>query len=750
VVFCQNSRLIERYRDEIARAPEQASNYYRLARAAEAVGQDDLALDSYRGAIGRARPNDLVGGIALADAAGEHVFRLLVRLAGHSRRGHRYDEAIARLEAAAGSARSDSDRLESQLLLADLQLDAARPATAAATLQQILLDGRARALPVAAADGRRTIRADLLIADRLGGIVRNHGRGVYESFDRQAAALYERGKAERDVHVLGEVCRDYPIAQVVPDALFELATLHESTGRLAEASQTYKRLLSLATDDEHRALAIWSLARVYHARKLFVSARDAYLDLQARYPRLRLDRAGLSMEVADLVAEKLDREPYCRLVADRPQPPLPRPLVRRWQWQAENGRPIRAIGAEGTAPTLDASRVLLGQGDVLRALDPADGTIRWSIALGAPPVWAAYLADKLIAATPRHIVALELAHGTEQWRFAAAAQGKPSSRVDPFAVPKETDERPERSGIALHGFRVVKGRVFALRGQSEIVAIDGDSGALDWSFSAPPAEINPNLWVGPDRIVLQLDRPNHLLVLRTDDGQPVARAALAEKDVLERAPLPVDDDTVLVVPDARTVKKLDLNSGQTVWEYRESEEQPANGHPCVFGDAERLLVLHGGRLLTRVDAATGSRRWSCLLGTEDLSKRAGSLVFDDERVYCVYRWSSTVTLRSVSMANGTPAWTRHWTGPENAAWSIALAAHHVLAYPVSSGTGDAGDGETSTVIENVPLIVMRRESGALVERFVFGATIANVTLRIDPAGALVATPRGVWGLGARD
>ena len=44
VVFCQNSRLIERYRDEIARAPEQAATYYRLAQAAEAIGQDELAL----------------------------------------------------------------------------------------------------------------------------------------------------------------------------------------------------------------------------------------------------------------------------------------------------------------------------------------------------------------------------------------------------------------------------------------------------------------------------------------------------------------------------------------------------------------------------------------------------------------------------------------------------------------------------------------------------------------------------------
>src|SRR5262249_54984311 len=43
VVFCQNSRLIERYRNEIARSPGNAASHYRLARAAEAVGRDEIA-----------------------------------------------------------------------------------------------------------------------------------------------------------------------------------------------------------------------------------------------------------------------------------------------------------------------------------------------------------------------------------------------------------------------------------------------------------------------------------------------------------------------------------------------------------------------------------------------------------------------------------------------------------------------------------------------------------------------------------
>ena len=68
MVFCQNSRLIQRYRDEIARAPEQASNYFRLAQAAEATGKDEIALEALVQTLRRARPSELIDGHPLVEA----------------------------------------------------------------------------------------------------------------------------------------------------------------------------------------------------------------------------------------------------------------------------------------------------------------------------------------------------------------------------------------------------------------------------------------------------------------------------------------------------------------------------------------------------------------------------------------------------------------------------------------------------------------------------------------------------------
>lgn len=756
VVFCQNSRLVDRYTEEIARAPERAANHYRLARAAEAIGREDTALESYQEAIKRARPDETIDGIALAGTARDHLFRLLMRQAAGLRRGRDWPTAIRRLESAATYARTDAERLEARMLLASIHLDAGQPGRAVTELEAVLLDPRLRPLPVGADDGRRTIRADLLVGDRLAAIVREYGRESYGAYDRRAAELYERGRTERDPHVLDQLCRDYPAARVVPDALLAMGGLYESSGRLGDAAHAYKRLFAAAAGDRDRAVALWSMARVYEARRLYVAACDAYLELATRYPNARLEAGAAT--AADRVRATMAREPYPRLLAGRRESAIAPPMVRRWSWTAPSDRTVRALCAVGVAPSLDASRVVLGDGETVRLLDAVAGKARWSTELGWPAVWAGFLEDKLIVGGMGRIAALDLASGVPVWDYRPSGDARGSGRPDPFAkVPEDKDAGPR--GHGLHGFRLVKGRVYCLRGGSELVALDGDTGAVDWSFSTPTGQISANFWVGPERAVLWVDRPNQLLVLRTEDGHTAERTPLSESESLERPPLPVDDDSVLVVTDSRTVKKLDLATGQFVWIYRESDVPPTNGPPTPMGGGDLLLVLHEGRTLIRLDPATGSKRWSCPLGLENLGERPAAMAFDDRRFYWVSRYFSNVTLRSLSLADGLPAWTSEWmTSAENSRWCLALASEHVFAFP------ERALQNQGTPAASVPIVVRRRETGALVQRLVFPADgklaaspvqqpadgpAGAVAFDVDHLGAVVATPRGVWGLGVR-
>ena len=182
VVFCQNSRLIDRYREEIARAPERASNYYRLARAAEAIGRDETALDSYRQAIEKARPDETIDGIPLAGAARDHLFRMLMRQAGppasRAELGPGHRPARERRRATRGPTPTGSRPGCCSPTSSSMP---SHPREAVDVLEGVLLDARLRPLPVAADDGRRTIRADLMVADRLAAIVRRYGRRALRS-----------------------------------------------------------------------------------------------------------------------------------------------------------------------------------------------------------------------------------------------------------------------------------------------------------------------------------------------------------------------------------------------------------------------------------------------------------------------------------------------------------------------------------------------------------------------------------------
>ncbi|WP_165243569.1 outer membrane protein assembly factor BamB family protein [Paludisphaera soli] len=748
VVFCQNSRLIERYRDEIAKRPDRADSHYRLARAAEAAGGLDLALASYEAAARHAKPAQTIDGAPLLDAALDHEFRLLLRLAADLRRDMKPEAALERLDAAARIARTPQDRLQARLTQADAYAETRRPAEAVGVLQRLLADEQLASLTVSSDGGRRAVRADLFVGDRLAEVVREGGRGAYAEYDRRARETFEKGRVGRDARLLAEVARAFPAAEVVPDALLALGEVLEAEARPAEAATAYKRLLALATpDDEARARALWRLARASEAQGFLVSARDAHLRLQSRFPGVRIAEgtgaAAVEGDAAELASAELAREPLAAIAADRARPSSPSPLARRWRWAAgEAAEDARPLTAAGVPPAVESGRTFLAGANALTAVDPAGGEARWTAELGARAVWVGYLADKLVAATPRRVVGLDAKTGAVRWRFGPDAEPAAAPRLDPFArEPAPRAEAPEAAkapDAPLHGFQAVGGRLLVLRGDDELLALDGDSGLIDWAFSGRGGGINPLVGVGPDRLVLQTGKPLEIVVLETETGRGVSRRPLAEGESLQRVPAALDEDHAIVVTDRRTVKNLELASGRFVWDYRESAELPINGAPRALVDAERLLVIHDGRTLIRLDPATGARRWSALLGVDDLGERPEASAMDERRFY----WSSGRQLRALSLEDGSALWARPLAGPSSARWALALSDRAVVAYPEASTPVDEPEGP-------LPVVVRRQSDGALVQRFMLPTPIDAVALRLDPRGAVVATSHGLWALGDR-
>ncbi len=743
VVFCQNSRLIKRYMDEIAHDPARASNYYRLARVAEATGKDELSLENLDRAIEKARPSEMIDGQSLVESAWNQRYRLLIKLADRDATGGRWAKAAERYESAARAGRSTRDRLTARLKLADARSRGGDDSAAVAVLQNLLSDEPIRFQTVVA-DDHRSVRADLLITNRLTSLLRTRGRAIYEPYDRAARELLTKGVAEKNPRLIEDVCRLYPVSDSVSDAWLELGKLRDSNAQPVEAASAYKRLFASAIDDRYRARALMGLAKSYESRRLWVPARETYARLGSRFGAIRLE--DLSMRsVGDVVSERLNRPPFDRLAVESAEPSLPVPLGRRWN--SRRDRAIAAVAAAGASPATTSGPIFLVDKTIVKPVDPETGKSAWSADLGEPPIWIGYLADRVIIAGKTKIAAAGAGDGTIEWRYDMNAPKNEKSSINPFArgrvEPAATEgEEPDELGR----FQIVGGRVFALRGDRELIAFDGDSGLIDWSYSPRQGSLNPNVWIGSERIVAQERDPASIVVLETATGRGLNRIARPSgEEAWPRVPVPLDNDRVVLVPDRFSVALLDLSAGKIGWTFSESKSPPLHGPPRVLGDSERLLVLHDGRELIRLDPAGGGKLWSQTLGADDIGEREDALVLDGNQCYYVTgstQLTSPPSLSALSLADGAILWSRYLAGPKRG-WSLALSDRCVAAF--SNPKAD----ELSADIDSAPLALYQRKTGDLVERLVFPAENGRCTARLTPRGAIVATSDGIWSLGDR-
>ncbi len=737
VVFCQNRRLIQRYREEIARTPDQAAPYFRLAQAAEATGDDVVALESLEAAVSRAKPAELFDGALLADAAVDHRYRLLMKMGEKARPTGALAVAEGHFRAAATSARQERDRLQARLTLADVQYDRGAVAESIKTLQELLGDETLRRLNVSAEGGRRSVRSDLLIADRLATIVGTKGLAVYEEYDREAAALLEAGRESGDARQFAEVARHYPASTVVPDALLELGRLQETGGHPAEAVRAYKRLLATSAGDLPRAHALLGMARAYEAQKLWVPARDAYTAVATRYASIALggDGPDAKTPLGTLALNRLVRAPFDHMTGDRAEPLLPAPLSRLWSKPlATSWRPL---SAEGVPPTAEAGRIFLTNGGDLRPIDANAAPPRWTAELGGHPLWVAYLDERVLAATGDRIEARRWRAATSSGSLTRTHRRRARRKPSPFDRPDAADgvkAENEPTG-KLHGVRLVGNRIYALHGDRRLIGLDGETGQVDWSFTPLAGTINPNVLVTPETVVFQLRKPNIAVVLDAATGRRRLEFALTEDDDWERPPLAVDADHVAVVSNRRTVALLDLARHERLGFPRKRRDAAQRAAPTVW--RRRKTDARPRRYGT--DPARCDHRRETLVapsGAENLSERPEAFALDGDQVY----WVNSRNLNCASLRDGALAWTRYLSGPPSG-WSIDLSARCVLAYPGQPRVGTEGEG--------FPLVFRRRSDGVLVQRLLFPPDATELTVRLAPGGLLVATENGVWSLGER-
>ncbi len=744
VVFCQNSRLIQRYREQLAKTPDDASLHFRLAQAAEATGDSVLALASYGRSLGKARLSEEIDGQPLLEATRQHQFRLLMKLAEKAQASKAWGESVKHFAAAADSASAPVERLQSRLKLSEAQGSDGHPEKAVATLQALLDDEAVRPLGITSPDGLREVRADLVIGDRLMSLIREHGRAVYASFDASAGRLLDQGKSEKSQRTLEEIGRRYPASTAVPEAWLALAVLKESEQKHAEASRAYKRLLATAASDPQRARGLWGLARSYESQKLWGVARDVYLQAATRYPEVAIEEFGTNARIGELVKERLTREPFRKITLDHAYPEIPTPLRR----QADRTHSLaeRLLLAEGIAPAPDSPRIFLSKKGTIEPLAGVIGAGKKVLAVEGDPSWVGYQGDRLIVATSAGVTAFGMGKGEPEWQLDLSRSAPPSPENDPFAkVAAEPPAESPGPPPALKRFRMAGNMILCLRGDRVLMAIDAESGQVAWSYTTKAEKFNELYWVGTRSVVIQAIKSNALLVIDLEKGIRRHEVAMPDGEPWLREPVALDEDRIALVPEIRTIALFEIARGKMAWTFQLSDQLPTSSAPRLLAEADHLLVLQNGNELSRVDVNTGRPIWTHLLGLESVCDRPNAFAMAADRVFC----ANGSELISLKLSDGKPAWRRPLVGPSSG-WAVRLTERSVLAFP------DPSFAQTETM-PTLPVVVSRREDGRLLQRLAFSwmaearepkAGEMPLAVQLGGGGLTVVTESGLWTLGA--
>ena len=384
--------------------------------------------------------------------------------------------------------------------------------------------------------------------------------------------------------------RTFPVAEVVPEALLALGAVHETP---ASPRRRPRATSGCLTPGRHarRGPRRWpsggwptsTSRRTTWSRPATPTSAPDPVSANLRLPEVKPGRAARG--AGRRPSWPASRWPRSRPTVLGPQIPCPSGPALACARRRAAGR-CTVLTAAGRAARAAVEPGVPGRGDQARPLDPATGEPRWTADLGARGVWVGYLADKLLAATSTAcVVALDPTTGAEQWRFAAR---QPARDRDAGPIPSPATSAaaagPDAARAALHDFQLVGGRLFCLRGDAgadlrsrrrhrlgRLVVLAARRRDQPQALDRPGADRPPGPEAQSARRAGDRQRPPG----RADCRWPRAKRSSG-------APVPIDDDHVLLVPGPPDGQEVRSQPRPVRLGLPREREMPVNGPPRVL------------------------------------------------------------------------------------------------------------------------------------------------------------------------
>jgi outer membrane protein assembly factor BamB/tetratricopeptide (TPR) repeat protein len=631
-VFTQNSRLIKRYQHLIAQNPESSLAHYRLATAAENLGEAKLAIDAYREAVKRVRPVDRLDGQPMERLIRERFYHLLVRQASSEKDA---ELALNLLREAASESSDPLKKLAARMTIATLQMERGDAPGSFQELATIARD------PVASTEfwqpqGNYHVnlaaQARARLVDAWQKIPATGKAAIEQQNLTEIKAL--AGKQNKNIQGMVDFLRGVPPGPAEATGWLSILSQLDS----AQSADVIRRLEKLPglSDDLSKAIAS---ARAEHER--VNQEKSADQPISALPKTLWLNESG-SPGQAWLIAE-INEQP----IADR--------LFRKTAL-------LRTV-ADGTV-------------DVIRMDDNA------TLAnLGAEihkPLWAGMVNGRGLVFDGLKLAGFDPITGKLAWTLSLSEQSPDSSFQSPFAKPgnrqAQESEPPARRHAPEDDWWMIQAsgdRLILQSVQGDCWRIDPVFGRLLWHRRTEPGDGATAILLG--RHVLMRDG-SAVILLNADSGvmERSIDGSIAGTQWIRR-PIAWDDDRVLMTADRMQVIMLDLKTGKKLWQWQATEIQPTNGPPRYFRRGDSLVGISDGKLVVRIDPKTGQILWQKMLGSADHSLEFRDVAIDDQFVYFVQQLDPKSVpgafISAYHLTDGSPAWSRRLVG-SSISWAI--------------------------------------------------------------------------------
>ncbi len=632
-VYVRKTDLWQRLRTRMADAANDPVPALEFAEVALRGGDLDKALKLFYEALDRA--GDLSNPIE-ANLSRRIFFDAQAFAQAISKREKIDTTALHKLLLCASQCvRDEQSSIVYRISFAQRFVKANKPAVAVRLYHQLLRDRslRDQAVPIQVRshiDGEHST-VGILAQSRIASLLEKYPRTIYEPFDAEAETWLDAGQQAMDEAKLQRVLQVFPNSYSAPKAMVALGNMAiEQPGRAAEGARLLAQAYYRYPKDVNRPKLIRSIADAYEQAHQLEHAYRWLSKAAVEYPDMVLDYKGRRISFRAY----RDRLAHVRKLIVPTRPTITPPLQIGFTLELEPSAKM-LVPWYRHEPFCDWSTFYVATDATVQAY-AANGKPVWPkpLDLKSPAQLLLAAKDVAIFATRTKVMATYTSTGTSAWSY-----GK---QWPPGQEPHDWEN--------VNGFRshsIEAEHLLSVRDDGMMTLIHWPTGKVLWSRSHQPA---PNDLVRLDNheIVYTVPREEGALVYRisVQAGEPLGTIQTREKRAVDDAFISFNEQLILITSqsissydtriarlrwrtefvghiqtsslyesldaiylteDGRTVIKIGLDDGKTVWESDAIGRRAA--HDLTIDKLETNIIVSSEAGVLVLDEIAGTTLW---------------------------------------------------------------------------------------------------------------------------------------------